>query len=327
MPETAQVVIVGAGLAGLTAGRALAAAGVDAVIVDKGRSVGGRLATRRIGTATLDHGAQFFTVRSDGFAAVVAEAEAAGVVYEWCRGFDAEPDGYPRYAASGGMNQLAKYFAKDLRLLLNTRIDSAAIEGGRWVLSHAAGTVEGHALLLTAPMPQNLAILRAGEVALDENLNARLESVTYHPTLALLAVLDGQSGVPDPGGRQLISGPFSFVSDNYSKGISERVALTGHLNHDLTREHWALEDSEILSHMLESAAPWFGTAEVVDAQVKRWRYAGPVIPSEREIESDLIDGLPLVFAGDAFGGAKVEGAYRSGRAAGDELLELIASAL
>ena len=317
---------MGAGLAGLTAGRALSAAGIDTVIVDKGRSVGGRLATRRISDATLDHGAQFFTVRSDGFASTVAEAQTSGVVYEWCRGFDDEPDGYPRYAVSGGMNQLAKYFAQGLRLLLSTRIESAAIDAGRWVLSHAAGTVEAHALLLTAPMPQNLAILGGGEVRLDEDLKSRLESLTYHPTLALLAVLDRQSAVPDPGGRQLNSGPFTFVADNHSKGISARVAFTGHLDHDLSAEQWELDDSQILSHMLEMAAPWFGSAEVEDAQLKRWRYAAPVIPSDREIESDVVDGLPLVFAGDAFAGAKVEGAYRSGRAAGDYLLELISSA-
>ena len=59
-----RVVIVGAGLAGLMAGRTLAAAGHELVLVDKGRSPGGRLATRRIGAAALDHGAQFFTVRS-----------------------------------------------------------------------------------------------------------------------------------------------------------------------------------------------------------------------------------------------------------------------
>ncbi|MGI9610366.1 MAG: FAD-dependent oxidoreductase, partial [Acidimicrobiia bacterium] len=187
MPETAQVLVVGAGLAGLTAGGVLASAGIDTVIVDKGRSVGGRLATRRIGDANLDHGAQFFTVRSPAFAAAVAEAQSAAVVFEWCRGFGDEPDGHPRYAVRGGMNQLAKYLAKDLRLLLNTRIDSAATNADRWVLSHADGTVEGDALLLTAPMPQNLAILSHSEVVLDEDLNRRLESFTYHPTLALLA--------------------------------------------------------------------------------------------------------------------------------------------
>ena len=36
----------------------------DILIVEKSRSVGGRLATRRIGEGKADHGAQFFTVRS-----------------------------------------------------------------------------------------------------------------------------------------------------------------------------------------------------------------------------------------------------------------------
>ena len=66
-----RVAIVGAGLAGLMAGRTLAEAGHEVVLLDKGRSPGGRLATRRIGAATLDHGAQFFTVRSEAFAARV----------------------------------------------------------------------------------------------------------------------------------------------------------------------------------------------------------------------------------------------------------------
>ena len=55
-------------------------AGHEVVVLDKGRSPGGRLATRRIGEATLDHGAQFFTVRSDAFAARVDRWEADGSV-------------------------------------------------------------------------------------------------------------------------------------------------------------------------------------------------------------------------------------------------------
>jgi len=66
-----KVVIVGAGISGLVAARELAAHDVDVTVVDKGRSVGGRLATRRIGDARLDHGAQFFTVRTPAFQACV----------------------------------------------------------------------------------------------------------------------------------------------------------------------------------------------------------------------------------------------------------------
>ena len=81
------VVVVGAGIAGLMAAQSLTKNGSDVVVVDKGRSPGGRLATRRIDDATLDHGAQFFTVRDSLFETHVSEWIASGVVTEWCRGF------------------------------------------------------------------------------------------------------------------------------------------------------------------------------------------------------------------------------------------------
>jgi len=74
-----RVIVVGAGLSGLTAARHIAAGGHDVTVLDKGRSSGGRCATRRIGDAVLDHGAQFFTVRS---------AEFANIADEWFRAGD-----------------------------------------------------------------------------------------------------------------------------------------------------------------------------------------------------------------------------------------------
>ena len=97
-----RVVIVGAGLAGLTAAGALVA-DHDVVLLDKGRSPGGRLATRRIGGAVFDHGAQFFTVRSDEFGRRVDRWRRDGVVAEWCRGFgDTTPTASPDTSCGAG---------------------------------------------------------------------------------------------------------------------------------------------------------------------------------------------------------------------------------
>lgn len=59
----ADVLVVGARLTGLMASRTLQEQGLGVTLIDKGRSVGGRLATRRLGPGRADHGAQFFTVR------------------------------------------------------------------------------------------------------------------------------------------------------------------------------------------------------------------------------------------------------------------------
>ena len=91
-----QVVVVGAGLAGLAAARMLNESGHDVIVLEKSRATGGRCATRRIGDAVFDHGAQFFTARSDEFSELVELWRDADVAREWCRGFGAG-DGHARY--------------------------------------------------------------------------------------------------------------------------------------------------------------------------------------------------------------------------------------
>ena len=108
-----RVVVIGAGIAGLLAAQQLHSAGHEVTVLDKGKSPGGRLATRRIGAATLDHGAQFFTVRDAQFDHHVQQWVHDGVVREWCKGFS-QHDGHPRYIGTAGMSSIAKYLARDL---------------------------------------------------------------------------------------------------------------------------------------------------------------------------------------------------------------------
>ena len=71
MNET--IAVVGAGISGLLLARALQARGENVVVYEKSRGLGGRLATKRVGTAVFDSGAQYFTAKSERFAGLVAE--------------------------------------------------------------------------------------------------------------------------------------------------------------------------------------------------------------------------------------------------------------
>jgi predicted NAD/FAD-dependent oxidoreductase len=57
-----KIVVVGAGISGCVSAFRLAEAGHDVTLLEKGRGLGGRMSTRRMGGARIDHGAQFFTV-------------------------------------------------------------------------------------------------------------------------------------------------------------------------------------------------------------------------------------------------------------------------
>jgi renalase len=310
------VAIVGAGLAGLLAGRVLHEAGRDVVLFDKGRGPGGRLATRRIGGARLDHGAQFFTTRSDRFAALVAGWQSAGVVHEWTRGF-ATHDGHPRFVARRGMNALAKSLAAGLDVRGNSLVFAVRPRtSGGWEVgiddgtSHAVGAV-----IVTCPLPQAASVLIASEV----DLPADLRTTDYDRTLALLAVLDGSSAVPPPGGVQDADEVFSFVADNRAKGVSDLPALTLHARADWSLAHWDADVDATHARLRQAAAPWLGDATIVESQLKRWRFATPQRlwpePCWR-----APGPAPLVLAGDAFAGPRVEGAALSGLAAAEALL-------
>jgi len=72
-------IVIGAGVSGLIAARTAQANGARVLVLDKGRGVGGRLATRRTDSGVFDHGAQFFTARDPQFRLLVEAWRAAGI--------------------------------------------------------------------------------------------------------------------------------------------------------------------------------------------------------------------------------------------------------
>ncbi|MFM8862926.1 MAG: hypothetical protein ACKOIA_10820, partial [Acidimicrobiia bacterium] len=141
------------------------------------------------------------------------------------------------------------------------------------------------------------------------------------PCIALMVVLDGPSGLADPGAVDPDDGPIDWMADNQLKGVSEVSAVTIHATAEFSRDHWDASDDEISSALLTAAA--LDAAVVPGARsIQRWRYARPSV--EHPQRCLVLDGpTPLVCAGDAFGGAKVEGAALSGMAAAVALAEAL----
>lgn len=325
--ETNSCVIVGAGISGLLAARELRDAGWRVTVLDKGRGVGGRMATRRIGNGTFDHGAQFFTVRGERFRNLVEKWLEAGVVSEWARGFagadgERNDDGHPRYRGAEGMTSVPKHLAHGLDARTGERAVEAKARDGGWTLTCESGMrVSGAALFLTAPVPQSLAPIESGGFALPEEARTRLQDISYDPCVAVMALLDGPGAVPEPGGMQVRGEPLDWISDNKSKGISEAPGITIHAGPNWSREHYEDADADISDALLTFAEERLGGlgASVKETSVARWRYSWVTNPHP---DPYLVasDDPPLIFAGDAFGPAKVEGAALSGLAATDMLL-------
>jgi predicted NAD/FAD-dependent oxidoreductase len=312
------ILIVGAGMAGLLAAADLQSSGFNPLVVDKGRGVGGRLASRRIGSATFDHGAQFITARTPRFAALLSEWQKLGLVTEWYRGTNEE---HIHWRGVQSMTAVPKYLAKSLHVRLEMKMTVLKQEGSHWMAIFENGeTIAANAVLLTAPVPQSLALLDAGGVALEASTREQLAAVEYEPCMAVMAMLNGDSKIPQPGFIRPESGPIAWIADNQMKGVSASRAVTIHATPAYSSEHWEDDRQKMGQHLLEVAAPWLGS-ETAEFQVHAWRYARP--SREQDHLYLILNQSPaLLIAGDAFGGPRVEGAALSGWAAAEALKEL-----
>lgn len=270
------------------------------------------MATRRIGSARLDHGAQYFTVRTPAFQRYVDEWLAAGVIREWFRHLpdDHNRAGYPRYCGIHGMTDVPRYLAQSLRVHRSEQVCSLSRSSAGWEAQTLSGVrFVGRQLVITAPLPQAVALLEKSGTILPDVLR----TVEYEKGLATLAILDGPSGLPAPGGIKIRDGNLSWIADNQMKGISQDVpAITLHASAAFAALHWDSPDAVRGPRMLEAAAPYI-QASVAEYQCHRWGFTTAINPGPERCFFDAEANLAL--AGDGFGAPRIEGAALSGLAA------------
>lgn len=322
--------VIGAGISGLIAACYLQKKGMQVTVLEKSRGFGGRMATRRIAAGVFDHGAQFISVHGMFFRVIIEDLQDQGLIREWSRGFlngDGllNLDGYLRFCGTQGMAAVAKALAAPLQVELQETITQLQIQAQGWKVQAESGkTWEADALILTPPLPQSLHLLKNSTISLEEELEARLKAVKYDPAVVVMALLDGPSGLPEPGALAQTDplSPVAWIVDNQIKGISPVPAVTVIGTPHFSRSQWKQDKTETGQRLWQAAQHWI-QAQATELEVHRWRFAQVKEPlSENYLL--LRQSPPLLLAGDAFGeqAYPLEGAAVSGLEAAKCLLSL-----
>jgi len=331
---TSDTLIIGAGLAGLTAARDLRSAGREVIVLEKSRGLGGRAATRRWGTWPVDHGAQFFTARSEEFRAQVAAWVAAGVCFEWTRGFHQWRDGilaapaeeaFPRYACQAGMAALGRALAGEESTFVRRETAATGLrwDQGCWIVEAGAEkTFLAKSVVLALPPAQATALLAdlpdpAGAITAGLSLAPSLALVARYPAMDL-----AWQGVQVHGHPVL-----SWIGHDTSKrpGLHPGgTVLVFHALAEFSSHHQEGAAGDVAGEILAAAQAVTGAALAApeDFFLQRWRYAlAGAAPTSGAVIRKIDTPAPLVLAGDAVAGGKIEGAWLSGKAAARTLLE------
>lgn len=309
-----EITIVGAGLAGLTAARRLKKQGRDHILlVDKSKSVGGRLATRRVANGKADHGAQFFTVRTGELEEDVQEWLDQGWIKHWFG------EDHPRYTSVDGMNQFAEHLAGDFSTKLKSHVSVIREQEGGYELEDDEGhTWESEKVLLTMPAPQIIQLINQSAITVKPEAMKKLKSITFEPIYVGIFHFRKETAISGNGqiDHQLPEGMERIV-DHHKKGISDDVIVSVYMTGDWSRRHFG--EDYVMGLIKEKIEPYVSWDDLESEQLKRWRYAQAkkALP---ESYLDLTGDGRIVAAGDAFlrpndsaGRTRFESAYLSGK--------------
>ncbi|XOY57068.1 MAG: NAD(P)/FAD-dependent oxidoreductase [Rhodobacterales bacterium] len=303
-PDKSAVIVIGAGITGLTVARRLADAGRAVLVLDKGRGIGGRVATRRAAGLHFDHGAQYVSARGAGFAALLGELTVTGHVGTWQDGHVGTP----------GMTALAKGIGAGLDLRQEALVTGLSRDGDSWRVHLGDQALTASYVICTVPTPQV-----AGIIGADHPLVARLTDVAYAPNLTLMAAIDGPAPfvvARDP------DADLAWIAQDSTKPDRPQgpVAWVAQASTAFSATHLELDKDAIADLMLPLLLDRLGAtaAQVRYAAAHRWRYSQVTQALGAAFLRD--DTGTLYLGGDWCLGPKVEDAWTSGTAIADDLL-------
>lgn len=296
------LIIVGAGLTGLNLAQSLLKSNPakKILILEKSKSCGGRMATRRIDDLKYDHGAQF----------IKRAAESEAWIQVWTREQVART--FPSTSVNAvcgksGITQLAKVLARDLNITYNYCASILNQRDGVWRISDDEGLeFKSKTVALTSPLPQTLEILNRSNCIFDP----RLADIKYSPAVVLLiegeADFDSDLTYSEDLGSDLFS-----ICAQHKKGNADKPAWTVVMSGAWSRTNFERSDETILESAVDVLKKRFPHLQIKTSYLKKWKYCRAETHWPSYFNSPQ-DGLYL--AGDAFGGASLLGALRSSEA-------------
>lgn len=328
-PSSAPIAVIGAGMAGLACARALVDEGLPVVVFDKGRGIGGRLATRRRdGGLAFDHGAQYATARDPAFRAMLEAAAGHGTAVDWPaawamlaeEGVTRTGAAEPRWVGVPGMSGLVRELADGLPVHCGTRIERLTRDDrGTWTLIAADGTAYGpfRRVVLAVPAPQAAELL--GDLA---GAFPPLAPVRYAPCWAAMAAWEDALALPFDVARLEADPVLGMAARTGTKpGRPEGPdCWVLHATPDWSRSHLETAAPDVAAALLDRFLALTGVAEhVVHLDAHRWRYALVERPAGAPFLHHAALGLGL--CGDWCLGPRIELAFLSGHHLAAALLE------
>ncbi|NCA72180.1 MAG: deoxyribodipyrimidine photolyase [Sphingobacteriia bacterium] len=311
MVKAERIAVIGSGMAGLACARRLTNAGCMPIVFDKGRGIGGRMATRQTADGLqFDHGAQYITATAPRFTTLLNEAATAEAAALWADGSDR-----PHVVGTPSMAGLAKYLAHGLDIRQGEEVVALHETKHGWRVTLADGAELFDRVVVTVPAPQVSNLLGP-----EHSISREVAAVRLDPCLTLMAAFDPDAPRPFVT-RTDANAPLAWIAQDSSKPARPAPACwVAQASPAWSAEHLELDPEGLAALMLPMLCEQLGmdAGAVRYAAAHRWRYARVAVPLGRLFARNPSGTLHV--GGDWCLGARVEAAWTSGDAIAQDIL-------
>ena len=278
-----EIAIIGSGISGISIGNMLNHI-ANVTIFEKSRGIGGRISTRYIGDFEFDHGAQFFTIKTDSFQKFMQPLIDNGIIDVWDARFVEINKNkvihkkkwnleYPHYVGTPRMNAICKHLASKVNVNLKVKVQTIErIDNNKWKLSDSNNKELGKFdwVISTTPSHQSKTLLP--------------KEFAYHKSLKEIKMLGCYALMLGFKNKLYLgwdaalvkNSDISWISNNSSKpkrNLLNTIVV-------LTTNKWADENIEsdleyVKSEMIKTLSgiiDYCGN-ELVESNIHRWKYA------------------------------------------------------
>ncbi len=281
----ADVIVAGAGVAGLRCARCLHEAGAEVLVLDRSPKVGGRCATRLFDGQPVDYGPLFLHGTDPSFLEQLLSLPGAQLLRGWPsrvegRGTPCQPGslGEEKVAFAQGVNAFPQALAAGLPMRLATEVTSVSIDDDGVEVGTASGQrLRGRDLVLAMALEQSVPFVRmlpAGRSR--DGVVGLLETLASVPSLTVIAGYAAGTRAPawdvcypETGGLQLIGNESSKRPAGRSLVLVHQARpLWSHQRLEHPPEEWS---RALLEEAAKRLGDWAARPEWTHPH--RWRYA------------------------------------------------------
>ena len=297
------VLVIGSGIAGISASLKLKTYGIDSFIIDKGRFIGGRISSREIKdtneTNYFFHGAQFFTAKTHEFKKIISTGVNGKYIKEFGN-FDPK-----RYRGNKTMRDFLLNLSKKLHIQQKVKIIGIKSDDNKIkVLDNKIKEwISYDGVISTLPAPQNCELLNQ-----FPSLQKTLNTGSYHACIALMFTFD-----------EIPQGLKTYYDFYKKPGILSWMASgsnlnvwTAHTNEKFSDLNYHKDKGFLKEKILSSIKQFFFGSKIKFHSLHVWRYAKG---AKKCLGPQIDPKYPVAIAGDFLEGPNVEAAFISGNKA------------